>query len=79
MTITITDTGPGIAPEDLKHLFEPFYSKKKGGTGLGLAITKDIIERHGGRIKIESAVGKGTRFVVELPIYNDLGHLKQLG
>ncbi len=67
-TISIEDTGPGIAPEDIKHLFEPFYSKKQGGTGLGLAITNDIIERHGGKIKIESKLGEGTRFMVELPL-----------
>ena len=66
--ITITDTGTGIPPETLKTLFEPFHTTKAKGTGLGLSITKNIIESHKGRIKVESNVGRGTKFVVELPI-----------
>lgn len=66
--ITIADTGCGIAQEDLKHIFEPFFSRKSSGTGLGLAITQGIIQEHKGRIKVNSEVGKGTEFVIELPI-----------
>lgn len=63
--ISIRDTGSGIATEDLTHIFEPFFSRKTAGTGLGLAITKDIIEKHGGEIRVSSSVGSGTTFVVE--------------
>jgi len=66
-TIEISDTGCGIAPEDLKHIFEPFYTKKEKGTGLGLAITQGIIEKHGGIIKVESKIGQGTTFKIILP------------
>lgn len=66
--IKITDTGSGIAPEDLKHIFEPFFSKKASGTGLGLAITQSIIQEHGGKLKVTSTVNKGTTFTIELPI-----------
>ena len=66
--IVIQDTGPGIDPKDLPHIFDPFFSKKDGGTGLGLSITHGIIAEHKGRIKAESAPGKGTAFTIELPI-----------
>ena len=68
VTITIADTGSGIAPEDLKHIFEPFFSKKASGTGLGLAITQSIIEEHKGKIKVTSTINEGTTFTIELPI-----------
>ena len=71
--IGISDTGPGIPPEDLARIFERFYqvdkSRKRGkGTGLGLAITKEIIEAHGGYIRAESTPKAGTKFTVLLPI-----------
>jgi len=65
-TIEISDTGCGISPEDLKHIFEPFYTKKEKGTGLGLAITQGIIEKHGGTITVKSELGKGTGFTINL-------------
>ncbi len=71
--ITVTDTGPGIAPEHLPYLFDPFYRADRarergaGGTGLGLAIVKEIIEAHGGEVRVESEVGKGAAFSVLLP------------
>lgn len=69
VAITIIDNGSGIAPEDLEHIFEPFYSTKgKFGTGLGLSITRDIVQRLGGHITVESEVGEGTRFIVSLPV-----------
>ncbi|MCD6385053.1 cache domain-containing protein [Candidatus Sumerlaeota bacterium] len=68
IAIDITDTGVGIAMEDIKHLFDPFYTTKQSGTGLGLAISYGIVQRHGGRIKVHSHFGKGTTFTVILPI-----------
>lgn len=71
--ITVKDTGPGIAPEHLPHLFEPFFradgarARGTGGTGLGLAIVKEIIEAHGGRVEVQSEVGNGALFTVSLP------------
>lgn len=66
--IDISDTGVGIAEKDLERLFEPFFSKKKKGTGLGLVICKFLVERHKGKIKVESKPGKGTNFSIHLPI-----------
>lgn len=70
LEIFISDTGPGIPEEVLKHIFEPFYTTKREGTGLGLAISKRIIEAHKGKIAIESFPG-GTIFSVKLPIANN--------
>ena len=64
--ITITDTGHGIDPKDLPHIFEPFYTKKEKGTGLGLAITQGIIEKHGGKITVKSKLKEGTVFTITL-------------
>lgn len=68
--VTISDTGVGIAPEALKHVFDPFYTTKPvgKGTGLGLSLAWRIVERHGGRIEMTSVVGEGTAFTVTLPI-----------
>jgi len=65
--ILISDTGRGIAKEDLKHIFDPFYSKKDGGTGLGLAITKSIIEKHKGKLYVEN-ISKGFLTIIKLKI-----------
>lgn len=62
------DTGPGIWEEDLGRIFDPFFTTKKDGTGLGLAITHRIIENHHGTIRVMSQRGKGTTFVVSLPL-----------
>jgi signal transduction histidine kinase len=61
------DSGPGIQPEILEHLFEPFHTTKPTGTGLGLAISYGIIERHGGTIAAECPPDGGTTFIVRLP------------
>ena len=64
--IAIRDTGVGITPDRIDRVFEPFYTTKRGGTGLGLSISRDIIQRMGGRITVESAPGRGTTFTVWL-------------
>ena len=67
--VLVTDTGHGIASEDLPHVFEPYYrgSARYAGQGLGLAIAKRIVDAHGGRIWVESEVGRGSTFAVEIP------------
>ncbi len=68
--ITVEDTGVGI-PEDFKHrLFEPMVTSKAKGQGLGLAVVKRLIEAEDGTISFESLEGKGTKFIIELPIYH---------
>ncbi|MGI9066404.1 MAG: sensor histidine kinase [Pyrinomonadaceae bacterium] len=65
--VEITDTGRGIAPEDIAKIFEPYYSTKETGTGLGLAIVKKAIDDHGGSISVSSKEGGGTTFTIMLP------------
>ncbi|MDB4932868.1 MAG: integral rane sensor signal transduction histidine kinase [Myxococcaceae bacterium] len=71
--VTVADTGRGVPAEHLPHLFERFYrvetarSPQAGGTGLGLAIVRQIVEAHGGHIRVDSAPGGGTTFTIELP------------
>jgi signal transduction histidine kinase len=66
--ITIEDQGIGMDEKTRARIFDPFFTTKKRGTGLGLAIVKQIVEQHGGTISVESSSGKGTRFIVDLPI-----------
>jgi two-component system NtrC family sensor kinase len=68
--IAVTDNGCGIPPEDLDKLFEPFFTTKEvgKGTGLGLAVSYGIVQRHGGTIRVQSEVGRGSTFTVWLPI-----------
>ena len=74
VALAVADTGAGIAPEALPHVFDRFYrgdparSQQEGESGLGLAIAKSITEAHGGRIEVESALGQGTTFTVLLPV-----------
>ena len=68
LKIRIEDTGCGMTEEQLKHVFEPFYTTKEKGTGLGLAITKRIIEDHKGKIKVTSDPNKGSTFDISLPL-----------
>ena len=71
--VTVSDTGTGIRAEDLPHVFERFYRGEKsrnritGGAGLGLAITRGIVQAHGGDIRVESQIGKGTQFTFHIP------------
>jgi signal transduction histidine kinase len=76
VSLAITDTGIGIAPSDLPHVFERFYradrarsrSAERGGFGLGLAISQWIAEAHGGNISVRSRLGRGSTFTVTLPV-----------
>ncbi len=67
VAISVADTGVGIPPENLDKLFEPLFTTKAKGIGLGLALVKMLVEGHGGAIRVESVVGQGTTFTVELP------------
>lgn len=70
--LTVSDTGSGIPPEYLESIFDPFFTTKEvgKGTGLGLSICFDIIKKHQGKITVESTVGKGSAFTVQLPVDN---------
>jgi len=63
----VRDTGPGIPPERLERIFEPFFSTKAGGMGIGLYLASQIIEAHGGKIEVRSREGEGTEFIVQVP------------
>lgn len=67
--VTVADTGGGIAQEQINRIFEPFYTTKEKGTGLGLMIVQRIVRAHGGKIDIESHVGRGTTFRIWLPLH----------
>jgi signal transduction histidine kinase len=67
--VSVSDTGGGIPPEQINRIFEPFYTTKKRGTGLGLMIVQRIVRAHGGRIELESHVGRGTTFRIWLPLH----------
>jgi signal transduction histidine kinase len=67
IVVRIHDTGEGIPSDKLEHLFDPFFTMKPQGSGLGLTIAQRVIQRHRGRIRVESAQGKGSTFTVELP------------
>jgi two-component system NtrC family sensor kinase len=66
--VSIADHGKGMDKATRDRLFEPFFSTKKRGTGLGLAIVKQIVELHGGRISVDSELGKGSQFRIDLPV-----------
>lgn len=69
--LRVADNGPGIPPDKLERIFQPFVSTKGKGMGLGLAICREIVEAHAGRLEVESAVGQGTTFTLRLPLYGD--------
>ncbi len=71
VVIELVDTGYGIQEEDLKNIFNPFFTTKPQGTGLGLAVTHKIIQEHNGKIKVESQWGGGTAFRIYLPLESD--------
>jgi len=77
--VAVRDSGPGIDPAHQAKIFEEFQqvdntsTRQKGGSGLGLAISKRIVEMHGGRIMVDSALGKGATFTIKLPVKTDSG------
>ncbi|MPM74453.1 Adaptive-response sensory-kinase SasA [bioreactor metagenome] len=79
--VSITDHGPGIASEDIPFLFDHFYrgdksrDRKSGGSGLGLAIVKQLVENHGGKVTVRSKLGKGSVFLVWLPVEENARHI----
>jgi two-component system sensor histidine kinase GlrK len=77
ITVTVSDTGPGIAPDDLPHIFDRFWHGRRRtkirSTGLGLAISRGIIQAHGGRIWAESKLGQGTTVSFDLPAASSSG------
>ena len=68
VVVSIADTGPGIPEAVRERIFDPFYTTKEHGTGLGLSISYGIVEQHGGSVGVESAVGKGSTFTIQLPV-----------
>jgi signal transduction histidine kinase len=77
----VRDTGPGIAIDELEHVFDRFYQgeRKRDGAGLGLAIAKGIVEAHGGKIWVDSEVGRGSTFHFTLPMARDAEQLRSTG
>ncbi|MFN3193564.1 MAG: two-component system sensor histidine kinase NtrB [Aureliella sp.] len=73
VALELIDTGCGMEDNTAIHMFEPFYSTKNGGSGLGLPTARKIIQAHGGRISVQSEVGRGTKFVLEFPVPARLG------
>ena len=74
--LKVRDTGVGVPPEAIGHLFERFYrvdkarSRKSGGSGLGLSIVRNMVERNGGSIQVESVVGEGSMFTLIFPAFD---------
>ncbi|PNU19663.1 histidine kinase [Geothermobacter hydrogeniphilus] len=68
LRVEISDTGPGIAPSALERIFVPFFTTKNQGTGLGLPICKQLVEQHGGMLKVVSKIGEGSTFIIEIPV-----------
>jgi len=77
--IKVQDDGTGISPEVLPNIFEPFLTTKESGhgVGLGLAIAKGIVERHNGRIEVDSVLGRGTTFIITLPVESPAASLSK--
>ena len=74
--IHVIDTGPGIEPDRLEQIFHPYVSHTLGGSGLGLSTARRIIEEHGGRISVHSDVGRGSDFVIHLPMKGRTGRVE---
>jgi signal transduction histidine kinase len=79
LQVIFADTGTGIPPENLQNIFDPFFTTKEvgEGTGLGLSVSYGIVKAHGGDIEVESQVGKGTTFVIKLPLDKSKGDESQ--
>lgn len=68
MDVTVSDTGSGIAEEDLPRIYDPYFTSKPAGTGLGLAVVQKIMDAHGGVVQIESKAGIGTTVTLRFPM-----------
>jgi two-component system sensor histidine kinase HydH len=68
LSLRISDTGKGLAKEEVSQIFNPYFTTKKTGTGLGLAIVQKIVEAHGGSIEVEKTGGSGTTFLLSIPV-----------
>ena len=66
--LVVADTGPGIPADVLPRISDPFYTTKTAGTGLGLPLSYNIVREHGGRVEVDSAPGRGTTFIITLPV-----------
>jgi two-component system sensor histidine kinase FlrB len=77
LELLISDTGPGISDEDQEKIFDPFYTTRKEGTGLGLAVVMAIARAHKGEVLLKSEAGKGTNFILDLPIYQTASNAAQ--
>jgi two-component system NtrC family sensor kinase len=71
LQLVIKDTGHGVPEKDRPYVFDPFFTRKEGGTGLGLSIVYSIVQKHNGRIEVESELGKGSSFILSLPIQKE--------
>lgn len=76
--ISVSDTGAGIPREQQEKIFRPFYTTKRGGTGLGLSLCRRIISQHGGTLAVESEPGKGSRFLIRLPMREAIEEAKEI-
>jgi signal transduction histidine kinase len=83
VSVSVSDTGSGIAPEHIQRIYDPFFTTKTSpregqgrGTGLGLAVTYGIIQEHAGKIRVESNPGAGTTFVLDFPLSRKSAHSK---
>ena len=65
--LEVSDTGRGVPHGEREHIYKPFYTTRHSGTGLGLSITREVVERHGGRVELESEMGRGSTFRLVLP------------
>ena len=77
--LAVSDSGPGISPEDKEKLFLPYFSTKNRGTGLGLAIVSRIVSEHGGTIRVEDNRPSGSRFLIETPAAEPVRSRRKLG
>ena len=68
ITVTVRDRGTGITPEDMAHIFDPYFTTRRKGTGLGLPIAKNIVEGLGGAITVTSRPGEGTEIRLDMPL-----------
>ena len=66
--VEVGDTGPGIPEEHLRKIFDPFFTTKGKGTGIGLSVVRSIVQRHGGKVEVDTGKDRGTRFRVVLPV-----------